>query len=125
MRIIALALIALGAALLPVSLEARPAAQESPWVKVYDKASNDFHAVEMFDDRLGLALAGAGIFRTDDGGQTWRDVTPDELSITFGQIAFADASRAASELGWKARLDLDAMCRDAWRWQSRNPQGYP
>ena len=41
------------------------------------------------------------------------------------RASFADASRAASELGWKARLDLDAMCRDAWRWQSRNPQGYP
>ena len=44
-----------------------------------------------------------------------------------GDIAtsFADASRAAAELGWKAVLDLDAMCRDAWRWQSQNPAGYP
>lgn len=44
-----------------------------------------------------------------------------------GDVAacYADASRAASELGWKAKLDLDAMCRDAWRWQSRNPRGYP
>jgi UDP-glucose 4-epimerase len=39
--------------------------------------------------------------------------------------SFADPSRARTELGWKARLDLDAMCRDAWRWQSQNPQGYP
>jgi UDP-glucose 4-epimerase len=44
-----------------------------------------------------------------------------------GDIAtsFADASRAAAELGWQAVLDLDAMCRDAWRWQSQNPAGYP
>ena len=44
-----------------------------------------------------------------------------------GDIAssFADASRAAAELGWKAVLDLDAMCQDAWRWQSQNPAGYP
>ena len=44
-----------------------------------------------------------------------------------GDVAacYADASRAAAELGWKARLDLDAMCRDAWRWQSQNPDGYP
>jgi UDP-glucose 4-epimerase len=39
--------------------------------------------------------------------------------------SFADASRAAAELGWKTRLGLEAMCRDAWRWQSQNPAGYP
>jgi UDP-glucose 4-epimerase len=44
-----------------------------------------------------------------------------------GDVAscFADASLAARELGWRARLDIDAMCRDVWRWQSANPQGYP
>ena len=44
-----------------------------------------------------------------------------------GDVAscYADASRAASELGWKARLGLEAMCRDLWRWQSQNPAGYP
>ena len=30
-----------------------------------------------------------------------------------------------AELGWRAERDVDAMCRDAWRWQSQNPQGYP
>jgi UDP-glucose 4-epimerase len=44
-----------------------------------------------------------------------------------GDVAacFADPARAAAELAWRARLDLDAMCRDAWRWQSQNPAGYP
>jgi len=43
-----------------------------------------------------------------------------------GDVAecYADAGLAARELGWKAALDLDAMCRDGWRWQSQNPQGY-
>jgi UDP-glucose 4-epimerase len=43
-----------------------------------------------------------------------------------GDVAacFADASLAAKTLGWKARFDLDAMCRDVWRWQSANPEGY-
>jgi UDP-glucose 4-epimerase len=39
-------------------------------------------------------------------------------------ISYADASRARSDLGWKADRDLAAMCRDAWKWQSRNPMGY-
>lgn len=43
-----------------------------------------------------------------------------------GDVAacFADPALAATELGWKARLDLDAMCRDLWRWQSANPDGF-
>jgi len=44
-----------------------------------------------------------------------------------GDIAafWADPSLAARELGWRAARGLDDMCRDAWRWQSRNPGGYP
>ena len=44
-----------------------------------------------------------------------------------GDIAayWADPSLAARELGWKAALGLDDMCRDTWRWQSQNPEGYP
>jgi len=38
---------------------------------------------------------------------------------------YCDPSKAARELGWKTKLDLDAMCADAWRWQSMNPDGYP
>jgi len=37
---------------------------------------------------------------------------------------FADPSLASRELAWRARFDLDAMCRDVWRWQSANPNGY-
>lgn len=43
-----------------------------------------------------------------------------------GDVAqcYADASLAARELGWRAELGLDAMCRDAWRWQAANPDGF-
>ena len=38
-----------------------------------------------------------------------------------GDIAscYADPARANALLGWRARLDLDAICADAWRWQVR------
>jgi UDP-glucose 4-epimerase len=32
-------------------------------------------------------------------------------------FSFADPAHAASVLHWRAVRDLDAMCRDAWRWQ--------
>jgi UDP-glucose 4-epimerase len=38
--------------------------------------------------------------------------------------SYCDPSRAERELGWRAELDLDHMCEDAWRWQSANPDGY-
>ena len=48
------------------------------------------------------------------------------LARRAGDIAayWADPSLAARELGWHAQLALDDMCRDAWRWQSANPEGY-
>ena len=37
---------------------------------------------------------------------------------------WADPGLAARELAWRAELDLETMCRDAWRWQDANPNGY-
>lgn len=43
-----------------------------------------------------------------------------------GDIAacYADPQFAYNALGWKAKFGLDAMCRDSWRWQNKNPDGY-
>lgn len=43
-----------------------------------------------------------------------------------GDIAtcYADPTKAERELGRKARRCLPDMMRDAWRWQSTNPNGY-
>ena len=38
--------------------------------------------------------------------------------------SYADPSRALKLLGWKAKRGIDDICRDAWNWQSKNPQGY-
>jgi len=37
---------------------------------------------------------------------------------------YADVTKAREVLGWQANKTLDDMCRDSWRWQSHNPQGY-
>ena len=37
---------------------------------------------------------------------------------------YADVRKANEVLGWKAELSVADMCRDAWNWQSRNPNGY-
>ncbi len=37
---------------------------------------------------------------------------------------YACPDKAKRELGWEAKYDLERMCVDQWRWQSRNPYGY-
>jgi UDP-glucose 4-epimerase len=43
-----------------------------------------------------------------------------------GDIAacYADPSKAANELGWRATHTLDDMCSSLWNWQTKNPNGY-
>jgi UDP-glucose 4-epimerase len=43
-----------------------------------------------------------------------------------GDIAqcYADVTRARQLLNWQASRTLQDMCRDVWRWQSGNPNGY-
>lgn len=38
--------------------------------------------------------------------------------------SYSDCSLANKELGWKTEHSIDEGCRDAWRWQSQNPDGY-
>ena len=43
-----------------------------------------------------------------------------------GDIAtcYADPSKAKELLHWTAEKTLEDMCRDSWRWQKNNPNGY-
>ena len=43
-----------------------------------------------------------------------------------GDIAtcYSNADKAYKELGWKAEKNIEDMCRDSWRWQSNNPNGF-
>jgi UDP-glucose 4-epimerase len=50
----------------------------------------------------------------------FRDRRPGDLAVSY-----ADPGKAREEMGWVAERDLDDMCADVWRWQSKNPNGYP
>jgi UDP-glucose 4-epimerase len=43
-----------------------------------------------------------------------------------GDVAacWSDPALAEKLLGWKPERDLQQMCRDAWNWQTKNPDGY-
>ena len=48
-----------------------------------------------------------------------KDRRPGDLSTVY-----CDPTKAYEELGWKAENDIYDMCRDAWNWQHKNPDGY-
>jgi len=56
-----------------------------------------------------------------------KDVPYQIVSRRPGDIAtcYADPTYAVEKIGWSAVQELDEMCEDTWRWQSKNPDGYP
>ena len=61
-------------------------------------------------------------FETASGRDVPYQITPRRP----GDIAacYADPGLAEVELGWQAELTIEDACRDAWNWQSNNPNGY-
>jgi UDP-glucose 4-epimerase len=43
-----------------------------------------------------------------------------------GDVAtcYADPAKAKTELGWEAQRGIEDMCRDSWKWQENNPNGF-
>jgi UDP-glucose 4-epimerase len=39
-------------------------------------------------------------------------------------VCYADVTKAEREMGWKAHLTQEDMCRDLYNWQMKNPNGY-
>ena len=55
-----------------------------------------------------------------------RNIPYEIVSRRPGDVAscYADPKFAKQILGWDAKLGLNDMCSDSWRWQSNNPNGY-
>ncbi len=71
---------------------------------------------------------GYSVLQVIDG---FRQATGREIPFRIAQrrpgdapAVFADPSRAADELGWRAERGINEICADAWNWQQRNPKGY-
>lgn len=104
------------------------------YLHVVDLAAGHVAALAKLRDQEGLLAVNLG---TGKGHSVLEIVAAFESvsgkSIAYqivdrrpGDVAscFADASLAASLLGWKSTRDLHQMCADTWRWQRQNPAGY-
>ena len=104
------------------------------YIHVMDLAEGHLRALEALQTRFGAHVWNLG---TGQGYSVLEMVRAFEAAsgrpVPYriaprrpGDIAtcFADPAKAERELGWKAKRGLDEMMRDAWRWQSMNPDGY-
>ena len=105
------------------------------YIHVVDLAKGHVAACEYLNEHLGCEVFNLGTgegYSVLDLVHTFERVN--EIKIPYiitprrlGDVAqcYADAGRAKKYLHWEAQKDLEDMCRDVWRWQSANPNGFP
>jgi UDP-glucose 4-epimerase len=104
------------------------------YIHVVDLAQGHLRALEKLQENPGAIIHNLG---TGQGHSVLEMINAFELAagirIPFKIVArrpgdttavYADPSLAERDLNWRARLDLKQMCKDAHRWQSKNPKGY-
>jgi UDP-glucose 4-epimerase len=104
------------------------------YIHVVDLAVGHLKALDKLQENPGLAIYNLGTgrgysvlevvraFETATGVPIPYQVVPRRPGDL--PVSYADPDKAGRELGWEAVFGLEQMCRDAWNWQSLNPQGY-
>ncbi|MDP6377299.1 MAG: UDP-glucose 4-epimerase GalE [Pseudomonadales bacterium] len=104
------------------------------YIHVVDLARGHLKALEYIEDNPGLSIHNLG---TGNGYSVLQALSAFEKAcgknLPFeiaerrtgdAAVSYADPSKAEAELGWKAEYDLERMCEDIWRWQSKHPEGF-
>ena len=104
------------------------------YIHVQDLAAGHVNAVAFAVDHKGSEEInlGTGIgYSVLDIVRTFEEVNNVKVPYVIdvrrpGDVAtvYADAEKAKKLLHWRAEKTLEDMCRDSWRWQQQNPQGY-
>ncbi|WP_214784566.1 UDP-glucose 4-epimerase GalE [Exiguobacterium sp. s183] len=104
------------------------------YIHVVDLASGHLQALDYVMEQTGVEAFNLGTgtgysvldlvraFEQESGKTVPYNVT----ARRPGDIAtcFADPTKSKQMLGFEAKHDIRDMCRDAWNWQSNNPNGY-
>ncbi len=104
------------------------------YIHVVDLAGGHLAALRYIENRAGLWTFNLGTGRGSSVKEvihTFEEANQITLPKQTGPrrpgdvpTSFTDPGLAASELGWQAEKTLEDICRDAWRWQQKNPNGY-
>lgn len=104
------------------------------YIHVVDLAKGHVAALKKFEGKQGLNIYNLG---TGKGYSVLEIIHSMEKAVgkpipykiverRLGDIAtsYANPAKAKAELGWAAQFDISRMCQDAWRWQSKHPNGF-
>ncbi len=104
------------------------------YIHVVDLVRGHMKALEMLERAPGIHVHNLGTGRGHsvlEVVNAFEAVTGKRISYRItrrrpGDAArsFADPSKANRDLQWEAAYGLEAMCEDAWRWQTAHPHGY-
>lgn len=104
------------------------------YIHVVDLAKGHLKALESFGAHKGVGTynlgtgVGYSVLDLVNNFQRANDIVIPYKIVARrpGDVAtcYADASLAKEVLGWTAEKSLEDMCRDSWKWQSKNPNGY-
>ena len=104
------------------------------YIHVVDLADGHLKALEKISDNIGIVTynLGTGLgYSVLDMIAAFSEACGHQVPYKIegrrpGDIGacFANPSKACEELGFVANKNLKDMCEDAWRWQTKNPDGY-
>ncbi len=104
------------------------------YIHVVDLAGGHIKALNKLKDGIGCKAYNLGTgngYSVLDLVKAFEEASGVEIRYELterraGDVAtcFADATRACEELGWTAERGIADMCRDSWKWQRNNPEGY-
>ena len=104
------------------------------YIHVCDLASGHVAAIRYMLEHRGESVFNLGTgqgYSVLDIVKSFERVTCVKIPYKIGArragdlpVTYASPDKSAAILGWKAKYDLDDMCRDSWNWQKKNPNGY-
>ena len=104
------------------------------YIHVVDLAKGHVKALQVLENRPQILTVNLGTgkgYSVFDMIKTFKKISGMNVPYEIvdrrpGDIAscYMDSSTAEELLGWKAELGIDEMCKDMWRWQLSNPNGY-
>jgi UDP-glucose 4-epimerase len=104
------------------------------YIHVVDLADGHLRALEKISEKSGVVTYNLGTgtgYSVLDMIKAFGKACGRELPYQIearrpGDIdaCFADPKKAKQEIGFVAKKTLEDMCKDSWRWQQQNPNGY-
>ena len=104
------------------------------YIHVVDLAKGHLAALKYLDHHAGCETVNLGTGRPYSVLEILRTFERvNGIKLNYGIEArrpgdlpecFANPDKALKLFGWRAEKTLEDMCRDAWRWQTMNPNGY-